>query len=139
MPEDPNLIAADDALVSGDLDEAERAYKKILGESPNDLGAMAGLAQVDLLRRVEGVDPGAALAAAAAAPDDIAAQSLAADVEVATGQAEQAYKRLVDLVRRTSGDERDKARAHLLSLFAVAAPDDPVVMSARRALANALF
>jgi putative thioredoxin len=67
------------------------------------------------------------------------AQLLAADVEVLTGQAENAYARLVDLVRRSSGDEREKARTHLVSLFAVAAPDDPAVVSARRALASALF
>ena len=139
MPEDPDLIAADDALMAGDLDEAERAYKKILAESPGDEAAQAGLAQVGLLRRIEGVDPAKALAAAEAAPDDVAAQSLAADVEVLSGHAERAYERLVDLVRRTAGDERDKARKHLLSLFAMAAPDDPAVMAARRALASALF
>ncbi|MDT9121729.1 hypothetical protein RSW84_30210, partial [Escherichia coli] len=27
VPEDPAVIAADDALMAGDLDEAERAYK----------------------------------------------------------------------------------------------------------------
>ena len=125
MPEDPALIAADDALVAGDLDEAERAYKKILADNPADEAAQAGLAQVGLLRRIEGVDPAAALAAAEAAPDDLAAQSLAADVEVLSGQAERAYQRLVDLVRRTAGDERDKARDHLVSLFAMAAPGRP--------------
>ena len=138
-PEDPNLIAADEALISGDLDEAERSYKKILGENPADEAAQAGLAQVGLLRRIEGVDPAKVLAAAETAADDVAAQGLAADVEVATGQAERAYQRLVDLVRRTAGDEREQAREHLLSLFAMAAPDDPVVIAARRALANALF
>jgi len=139
VPEDPNLIAADDALVAGDLDDAERAYKQVLADSPADEAAKAGLAQIGLLRRVQDVDPAAVLAAADAAPDDIAAQTLAADVEVASGLAEQAYKRLVDLVRRSAGDDRDRIREHLLSLFAMAAPDDPVVMSARRSLANALF
>jgi putative thioredoxin len=139
MPEDPNLIAADDALVAGDLDAAERAYKQVLADSPADEAAKAGLAQVGLLRRVQDVDPTTVLAAADAAPDDIAAQTLAADVEVASGLAEQAYKRLVDLVRRCAGDDRERVREHLISLFAMAAPDDPVVMSARRALANALF
>jgi putative thioredoxin len=137
--EDPQLLAADDALVEGDLDEAERAYKKILAERPADEAAAAGLAQVGLLRRVEGVDPGAALKAAEAAPDDLPAQLLAADVEVLGGQAELAYARLVDLVRRVFGDDRTAVRNHLVSLFSVAAPDDPAVAAARRALANALF
>ena len=119
--EDPVLVAADDALVAGDLDEAERGYKKILAERPADKAAEAGLAQVGLLRRVEGVDPDAALAAAAAAPDDLAAQILAADVEVIGGQAERAYARLIDLVRRSAGEDREKAREHLVSLFSMAA------------------
>jgi putative thioredoxin len=138
-PEDPRLDAADDALMTGDLDAAEAAYRKILAESPADAAAESGLAQVDLYRRISGADPAAALAKAAADPDDLDAQRLAADIEVLSGQAEQAYARLVDLVKRTSGDERDEVRKHLLSLFTVAGPDDPAVAGARRALARALF
>ncbi|WP_173158933.1 tetratricopeptide repeat protein [Phytohabitans suffuscus] len=137
--EDPRLVEADDALMVGDLDSAEQAYKKILAESPADAAAEAGLAHVALARRVVGVDPRAALADAAAKPDDVPVQLLAADVEVLSGLADQAYKRLVDLVRRTFGDEREEIRKHLLSLFTIAGPDDPAVASARRALASALF
>src|SRR3954469_8175824 len=118
-PADPRLDAADDALMVGDLDAAEAAYKKILAESPADAVAESGLAQVDLYRRVEGADPATVLAKAAADPDDLAAQQLAADVEVLSGQAPEAYDRLVKLVKRTSGDERDVVRKHLLSLFSV--------------------
>ena len=139
VPADPRLENADDALMSGDFDEAERAYRKILAESPADAAAEAGLAQVGLMRRVQGVDPAAVLAAAAQAPDDVAAQSLAADIEVLSGLAEAAYRRLVDLVRRTAGAERESVRQHLVSLFTVAGPDDPAVVAARRALASALF
>jgi putative thioredoxin len=85
------------------------------------------------------VDPNVALAAADKAPDDVDAQLLAADLEVLAGLADRAYARLVDLVRRVWGDDRDKVRNHLVSLFTVAAPDDPAVAAARRALANALF
>ncbi|SCE82968.1 putative thioredoxin [Micromonospora viridifaciens] len=138
-PEDPRLAEADDALMSGDLDAAERAYRKILAESPADAAAEAGLAQVGLARRVAGADPQAALDKAAAAPDDVDAQLLAADIEVLSGLAEQAYQRLVGLVRRTAGDDREKVRQHLVGLFTIAGPDDPAVASARRALASALF
>jgi putative thioredoxin len=138
-PEDPRLDAADEALVNGDLDAAEQAYRKILAESPADAAAEAGLAQVGLLRRVSGTDPQAALVAAQANPDDVDAQLLAADVEILSGHADRAYQRLVDLVRRTSGDDRERIRKHLLSLFSMAGPDDPAVAAARRALANALF
>jgi putative thioredoxin len=138
-PIDPRFEGADDALMNGDLDAAEKAYKQILAESPADGAAEAGLAQVGLLRRIDGQDPVAVLAAADAAPDDLAAQTLAADIEVISGDAEKAYARLVDLVRRTFGPERDAVRTHLVSLFTIAGPDDPVVAAARRALASALF
>ncbi|MEV0003998.1 tetratricopeptide repeat protein [Micromonospora sp. NPDC050980] len=138
-PEDPRLDAADDALMNGDLDAAEAEYRKILAESPADAAAEAGLAQVGLARRVTGADPQGALDAAAAAPDDVDAQLLAADIEVLSGLAEQAYQRLVGVVRRTAGEERDKVRQHLIGLFTIAGPDDPAVASARRALASALF
>jgi putative thioredoxin len=139
MPEDPALVAADDALADGDFDAAERAYKKILADRPADAAAAAGLAQVGLLRRVDGVDPAQAMATAAAAPDDIEAQLVAADLEVLSGHADEAYARLVALVRRVFGDDREKVRLHLVSLFSIAAPDDPAVATARRALASALF
>jgi putative thioredoxin len=137
--EDPRLAGADDALMDGDLDAAEAAYRKILNESPADQAAESGLAQVALFRRVEGIDPGATLSVAAGAPDDLPAQLLAADVEVLSGNATEAYNRLIKLIRRVFGDDREKVRRHLLSLFAIAGPDDPAVAGARRALANALF
>jgi putative thioredoxin len=138
-PEDPRLVEADDAMADGDLDAAEQAYKKILSDSPADSVAESGLAQVGLLRRTQAADPAQALAAAAADPADVDAQLLAADVEVLSGEAEAAYQRLVDLVRRSAGDDRERARQHLISLFTVAGPDDPAVAKARRALASALF
>lgn len=137
--EDPRFAAADDALMEGDLDAAEQAFKKILGETPNDAAAESGLAQVSLMRRIEGKVPGKLLAAAEESPDDVEAQTLAADVEMLSGQAEAAYKRLIALVRRTAGDDRETTRKHLVSLFTMAGPDDPAVASARRALASALF
>ncbi len=139
VQEDPALIAADDALAEGDYDAAERAYKKILADRPADSAAAAGLAQVGLLRRVDGVDPVAALAKAEQSPTDVEAQLVAADLEVLAGNAEHAYARLIALVRRVVGDDREKVRNHLVSLFSIAAPDDPAVAAARRALANALF
>jgi putative thioredoxin len=138
-PEDPRLIEADDALMDGDLDTAEQAYRKILADAPADSAAEAGLAQVSLARRVGGADPAAALAAAEAEPDNLQAQLLAADIEVLSGLAEQAYARLVGAVRRSAGDDRETIRQHLVSLFTMAGPDDPAVATARRALASALF
>ena len=140
VPEDPRFAGADEALVNGDLDAAEQAYKKILADVPADAAAEAGLAQVASAAPGRGRRPaGGARRGRRPRPDDVAAQSLAADIEMLSGEAEKAYARLVDLVRRTSGAERDAARAHLISLFTIAGPDDPAVAAARRALASALF
>lgn len=136
---DPRIVDADDNLAAGDIDAAEQLFREVLAERPNEHLATSGLAQVELMRRVQSVDGRRALSEAQANPDDPAAQMVAADVEVMGGRAEEAYQRLVDTVRRLRGDERDEVRRHLLALFDVAGPDDPAVAQARRDLASALF
>jgi len=136
---DPRYDVAFDAIEGGDWDVAEEAYRSILATHPTDPDAQAGLGQVALLRRTEGTDPIAVLAAADAAPDSLEAQALAADVELLTGRVDEAFTRIVELVRRTSGDERAAARDHLIGLFALVGDADPRVGKARTALANALF
>jgi len=136
---DPRFDAAYDAIEAGDWDAAEAAYRAVLAESPSDDEARAGLAQVALLRRTDGADPDAAHAAALAEPDSLSAQALASDVDLLTGHVDEAFARIIDLVRRTSGDERAAARDHLLSLFLLVGDADPRVAKARTALANALF
>lgn len=139
-PELPPLHAeAYDAIERGDLDAAADAYQRALAESPADDMAKAGLAQVELLRRTQGVDPAQARAAAAANPTDVDAGLRCADLDVLGGHVEDAFARLVDLVRATSGDERERVRQRLLELFDVVGADDPRVLAARRALASALF
>ena len=137
-PGDPRLSAAEAALASGDYAAAEAAYQQILDIEPAHEQARVALAQTRFLARVRSADP-AAVAKADAAPDDVDAQIAAADAEVATGAPERAFERLVGAVRRLSGEDCDRARAHLVELFALFAPDDPRVTSARRALARALF
>jgi putative thioredoxin len=138
-PLDPRLLEADEAMDAGDLERAETLFREVLNEAPADPVASSGLAHTLLLRRTEGVDPAEAVATADAAPDDVAAQTRAADVELLDGRADEAFARLVDTVRRTAGDDRDTARQHLLGLFDIAAPDDPAVAKARRDLSAALF
>ena len=136
---DPRFDAAYDAIEAGDWDAAEVAYRAILATTPTDPDANAGLSQVAILRRTDGVDPDTALAAALDSPDSLEAQSLAADVELLTGRVDEAFARIVELVRRSSGDERAAARDHLISLFTLVGDSDPRVIKARTALANALF
>ena len=138
VPDDPRLDAAEEALERGDLAAAEEAYRAILAEDPAHPDAALALRQVQLFRRAEEAGP-SALAAADAAPDDVAAQTRAADFLLGTGDIDGAFGRLLDVVRRTAGDDRDLARTHLLELFAVVGDDDPRVIAARRALTIALF
>ncbi|GAC1324963.1 MAG: tetratricopeptide repeat protein [Mycobacteriales bacterium] len=138
-PTDPALLAAEEALARGDLDTAAAAYRELLERTPNDLEGRAGLATTELLQRASGADERAVRECAAADPDDVAAATAAADLDVLAGQLETAFDRLVGVVRRTSGEQRDAARAHLLGLFELLQPEDPLLAATRRALANALF
>jgi putative thioredoxin len=138
-PLPPLHQAAYDAIEAGDFDSAIAAYEQALRESPADDLARVGLAQVRLLRRTSDVDVDSARAAAAANPDDVEAQILVADVDLLAGHVEDAFLRLVDTVRRTSGADRERARSHLVELFDVVGNDDPRVPPARVALANAVF
>ena len=138
-PVDPEIVAAEDALEQGDWDGALAAYDALLVRDPRNEMAAAGRASVALFRRTDGVDPETVLRAAQAAPDDLEAQLAAADLEVLADRVEEAVGRLVALVRRTSGDERDAVRNRLLELFAVLDPTDARVVAGRRKLASALF
>lgn len=136
---DPRYAAAQDALGDGDVDRAVAEYQKLVDANPADTEAAAGLAMAKVLQRTTGADLNAARAAAAANPDDVDAQTLVADLDMLGGHVEDAFNRLVDLVRRTSGDDRDKAREHLLGLFGAVGNDDPRVLKGRQNLASALF
>ena len=139
VPTDPDLVAAEDALSSGDYPAAIAAYDAFLVKAPGDPEAVLGKAWAALLQRAAHLDPAAVLGAAQERPDDVAAQTSAADVEVLSERIQEAVDRLVSVVRRTSGDERDQARVHLLELFSVLDPDDERVLAGRRALTNALY
>jgi putative thioredoxin len=136
---DPRYAAAQDALGDGDVERAVAEYQKLVTANPADTEAAAGLAMARLLQRTQGVDLETARADAEARPDDLDAQIMVADLDMLGGEVSQAFDRLVDLVRRTAGDDRDRARTHLLGLFAAVGNDDPRVLKGRQALASALF
>jgi len=136
--EDPRLDAAEAALDRGDLAAAEAAYQAILDAEPAHPVAGLALRQVQLFRRAEEAGPNA-LAAAEAAPDDVAAQTRAADFLLGTGDVDGAFALLLDVVRRSAGEDRDLARKHLVELFGIVGDEDPRVGPARRALMTALF
>jgi len=138
-PYDSALAAAHEALDAGDLGGAVRAYQNVLNDDPANAEAKLGLAQAQLLERVQGLDAQQVRKAAADSPADSAAQIAAADLDLVGGHVEDAFGRLVDAVRRTAGEDREAVRLHLLSLFDVIGGDDPRVVTARSALARVLF
>ncbi|KGN34857.1 thioredoxin [Knoellia sinensis KCTC 19936] len=138
-PLPPLLQEAYDAIDRGDLDAAVSAYERALAENPKDHEAELGLAQVKLMQRTDGVDAQAVRATAAASPEDVDAQIAVADLDVLGGHVADAFTRLIDTVKVTEGEERDKARTHLLELFNVVGNHDERVRKGRTALMNALF
>jgi len=136
---DPRYLPAQDALERGDIDEAVAEYQKLVDANPADAEAAAGLAMANLLKRTEGVDLNQARTAAAENPDDVDAQTMVADLDLLGGHVEDAFDRLVELVRRTTDADRNAARTHLIALFAAVGNEDPRVIRARRNLASALF
>jgi putative thioredoxin len=128
-----------DAIERGDLAAAAAAYEQALAADPKDTDAALGLAQVRLMRRCEGVDHAAAREAAAADPRDVDAAIQVADLDLLGGHVDDAFGRLLDLVRGTADEDRDRARTHLIELFSVVGNADDRVRRARTALMSALF
>src|SRR3954447_14177905 len=136
---DPRYAPAEEALVAGDVDEAVAEYQKLVDANPADAEAALGLSRAKLMQRTQGVDLASARATAAEHPDDVDAQLLVADLDLLGGHVDDAFDRVLDLVRRTAGDERDRARLHLIELFAVVGNEDARVRRGRQNLASALF
>jgi thioredoxin len=135
----PAYAEARAAMERGDMDGAAKAFEQELAANPADPVAKTGLAQVNLIRRVSSYDQAKARRDAAEHPGDVEAQARVADIDIATGRIEEAFNRLLGVVRRTSGEERDQARVHLVGLFELLPPNDPQVRKARSALSALLF
>lgn len=137
--DDPRFAAADEAYARGDFDAAVSEYERLAAQHPGEAEIAERLAATKLYARVAGADLQAARQAAADAPDDLDAQLLVADLDVSGGHVEDAFARLIDLVKRTRDEDRERVRAHLIDLFTVVGLSDPRVGQARRTLAAALF
>lgn len=127
------------AIEKGDFGAAIAAYEKALAENPRDEDARAGLGQVRLLDRVQGLDLQEARAAAAAAPKDVQAQFAVADLDISGGHVEDSFARLLDLFAELPSDERAPVRERLVELFGLIGAADPRVIAARNRLSSLLF
>jgi putative thioredoxin len=135
---DPKFAAADAAMQRGDFTAARDEFDKLLQANPNDAEAQAGKAQAGLFARAALLDPKSTLSAADDS-DDMNSQLAAADVEMITGHADAAFTRLIGLIKRLSGEQRNQARVRLLELFETLGNTDERVLKARRDLMTALF
>jgi putative thioredoxin len=125
------------AMEKGDYKSAKLSYEAWLKRKPNEQVAVVGLAQVNLMLRIEGLDP--VLTLKNAKNDDLTSQLMCADIQVASGDYEAAFDRLLQVIKSKAGEDRDKAKNHLISLFNLVDPADPRLIKARAALASALF
>ena len=139
QPLPPLHQEAFDAIEQGDFAAAIDAYERALIENPRDEEARAGLGQVRLLHRTQGLDLTAVRAAAAAAPTDVDAQFAVADLDVAGGHVDDAFGRLLDLFTAVPADDQGTVRERLVELFGLVGDADPRVLAARRRLATLLF
>jgi putative thioredoxin len=139
IPLEPEESAALAALEVGDYAGAAMAYRNWLHRRPDETMAKIGLAQCELMIRISGADPQESILQANQAPDSLEKQILAADFEVAQGQIKSAFDRLIDVVRSSNGDDKKRAKEHLLLLFQLVDPSEPDLIRARTELASALF
>lgn len=136
---DPRFAAAEAKLDEEDYLGARAEFEKVLEKFPGDAQALAGRAQAGLLQRLVGVDVQAVLDRGAAEDATFDEHLAAADVELTVGRIDEAFARLVGLVRDNAGDQRNAVRERLLELFDAVGASEPEVLKARRDLAAALF
>ncbi len=138
-PLPPHMKEAYEALDAGDLAKAKHEFELALKANPSLDEAKVGLAHVELAQRTDARDPQEILAAVKDIPlTDIAAHMEAADIEVRYGHPDAAFARLIDVIKATTGEDRETVRKRILDLFEIVGAGT-VVTQARRALANALF
>jgi putative thioredoxin len=128
-----------DAITAGDFAAAITAYETAIAQNPRDHLAVAGLAQVSLLARLDGTTAADIRAAAADTPSDVDAQLAVADLDVSGGHLEDAFGRLLDLFPTLDSDGKNLVRARLLEYFEIAGAEDPRVVAARRRLTGLLY
>ena len=136
---EPEEIKALTALEARDFLGAKAAYQEWLNRTPGQILAQLGMAQVELLIRIDGLDSDHIFNEASTAPENIDLQIQAADCEMAQGNYVNAFDRLISTIKVTAGDDRKRVQGHLVGLFVLVDPADPDLKVARQKLASALF
>lgn len=128
-----------DAIDRGDYDAAIAAYKTAIAQDPRDSQAVAGLAQVSLLARLNGRSADRIRSAAAEDPTGLDAGLDVADLDVSGGHVDDAFDRLLGLFPKLDADGKNSVRERLLDYFEVVGTDDSRVMRARARLTSLLY
>jgi putative thioredoxin len=121
----PEHEAAYLALSSGDFESARSAYQQLLASAPSDQMARSGLAQVDLMIRLQ-----------VASGDESLDE---ADRLIASANPRAAFELILDEFVLADSERRDTLRQRLIELFLLYGDDEPNVLAARRRLSSLLF
>ncbi|WP_223690278.1 tetratricopeptide repeat protein [Leifsonia poae] len=138
-PLPPHHAEAYEAIERGDYAAAIAEYKLAIAQDPRDTMAVAGLAQVSLLDRLDGESMDEIRSGAAAAPDDVAAQLLVGDLDVSGGHVDDAFDRLLTLFPKLDPAGKEAVRGRILDYFEIIGVDDPRVVKARARLTSLLY
>jgi putative thioredoxin len=135
-PLPPHHQEAYDAISAGDYATAVTEYKTAIAQNPRDALAIAGLAQVSLLQRLDGQDADAIRSAATSGGLD--AQLALADLDLSFGDAAAAFDLLLDVFPTLDATDKNAVRTRLLDYFEILG-DDPLVAPTRRRLTALLY
>jgi putative thioredoxin len=132
----PKHKAAVELLNAGSYAEAKSQYQQILNETPSDPIAAAGVAQCELLLRLEGVDVDKVLNTP---PQNFADLLVAADALLAIGDYSDAFEALLVNFAEAVQEDKNLMRERLLQYFEIVGKSTPEVVAARNRLTSMLF
>jgi putative thioredoxin len=136
-PLPPHHQEAFDAISAGDYTTAIAGYKTAIAQNPRDALAIAGLAQVSLLQRLDGTSADDIRSAAAGGGLD--AQLSLADLDLSLGEPATAFDLLLSVFPEQDAAGKNTVRTRLLDYFEILGADDPLVSAARRRLTGLLY
>jgi putative thioredoxin len=129
-------LDAAEALNAGENQKALEMYQQILRESPADTLAAAGLAQTELLLRVEGLDFEKVLDNSPQTFDEL---MVFADALIAIGDFAVGFDALLSNYADVSKEEQQQMKERLLKYFEIVGKTEPTVVAARARLTSMLF
>lgn len=132
----PKHQSAVEALNAGEYQSAKDQYQQILNESPGDPIAGAGVAQAELLLRLQHVDVDKVLNNA---PQNFDELMVAADALLAIGDYADAFEALLMNFAEAQQEQKNLMRERLLQFFEIVGKSTPEVVAARTRLTSMLF